>query len=348
MEKSGPPLVSVLLPNLNTVKFLRERFETILNQTLTDWELIVVDNYSDDGAWELIQEYASNDPRINVSQAPREGMYANWNNCVRLSQGKYIYIATSDDTMTADCLEKMVRALEEHPECDICHCCLKHIDEDGHPTPNDWFDSRPGQFYGELMKQPHIRMAPYDGILYCALYTVYSSITQLLIRRSVFDKVGLFRTDWGSTGDFEWEMRASLVCNTIHVPDILATWRLYSEQATASFILESATAHANFCDMMQAAFPILQTYRPELFNKLNLRKLMIPYRRQQLFLGMRERQKIFQKMIYLFRFLPVSPSCAAEFFCVRVLGIIPRADDFTYIRNELTRLGLHQNVKCLS
>jgi len=40
-------------------------------------------------------------------------MYANWNNCINLAQGKYVYIATSDDTMTPDCLEKMVGALEK-------------------------------------------------------------------------------------------------------------------------------------------------------------------------------------------------------------------------------------------
>ncbi len=347
MKRILPPKVSILLPNLNTRKFLRERFETILNQTLTDWELVVVDNYSDDGAWKLIQEYARKDPRIRISQAPRKGMYANWNNCIQLSKGEYIYIATSDDTMMPDCLEKMVRALEAHPECDICHCCLKHIDENGNETPNDWFDSRPGQFYGELMKKPHIRMAPYDGILHCALYTVYSSITQLLIRRSVFDKVGLFRTDWGSTGDFEWGMRASLVCNTVHIPEILATWRLYSEQATAHFVLESSIAHANFCEMIQAAFPILRIYQPEVFERIHIRRLLIPYRRRQLFLGMQECHKTFRKILFLLRFLFISPGCVGEFICIRFLGILPRSDDFTCIREELKRLGVDHHVKIL-
>ena len=53
------------MPNLNNFQFLAERFDSILNQTMDNWELIVVDGYSDDGAWELIQEYAARDDRIS-------------------------------------------------------------------------------------------------------------------------------------------------------------------------------------------------------------------------------------------------------------------------------------------
>lgn len=341
------PKVSIPLPTLNTRRFLEERVQTILNQTFTDWEVIVVDGYSDDGTWELIKNFANKDSRIRILQVHREGIYAGINNCLKLARGEYIYIATSDDTMTPDCLEKMVAALETHPECDICHCCLKLIDENGNETPNKWPDSRPGQFYGELMTKPHIRMAPYDGILHCVLYTVYSSLTQLLIRRSLFDKIGLFRTDWGSIGDFEWGMRASLVCNTFHLPKTLATWRRHPEQATANFILESSAAHASFCRMIKASLPILQRYNPDFFKKLAIRRLLIPYRRKQLLLGLRERREKLKKVLFLLRFLFVSPSCVGEFICIRFFGILPRPDDFIYIRGELKRLGLEHNIKVL-
>ena len=105
--------------------------------------------------------------------------------------------------MSPNCLEKMVAALDAHSECDICHTCLKVIDEQGKELPNFWQQLLPAQFYGDLMYKFHIRYAPYDGILHCALYTVYTSLTQLLIRRSVFAKVGKFRTEWGPEGDFD-------------------------------------------------------------------------------------------------------------------------------------------------
>ena len=70
-RETNTPKVSVLLPNLNNRRFLKERIQTVLDQTFTDWELVIVDSYSDDGAWELIQEFATKEPRMQISQAPR-------------------------------------------------------------------------------------------------------------------------------------------------------------------------------------------------------------------------------------------------------------------------------------
>ena len=54
-KMNSTPKVSILLPNLNNRRYLDERIDCILNQTFTDWELVIVDNYSDDGAWEFFR-----------------------------------------------------------------------------------------------------------------------------------------------------------------------------------------------------------------------------------------------------------------------------------------------------
>ena len=105
------PIVSICLPNLNTRRYLPARMESILGQTLTDWELIVCDSHSDDGAWEYFRQFKS-DPRVMLAQVPREGIYAGWNECLRRAQGEYIYMATSDDTCRPELLEKLVSELE--------------------------------------------------------------------------------------------------------------------------------------------------------------------------------------------------------------------------------------------
>jgi glycosyltransferase involved in cell wall biosynthesis len=233
-------LVSVLLPNLNNRRFLEERIETIFNQTLCDWELVIVDNYSEDGAWEYFQEVARRDSRVKISQAPRQGMYANWNNCIRRATGRYVYIATSDDTMPPECLERLACALEKEPQADLAHCQLRMIDERGKAAPDWWSEfSMFAWSSGELKNKTHLRLAPLDGLLHLAGFTVYTSITQLLMRRSLFDRVGLFETTWGSIGDFNWDMRASLVANTIHVADTWGGWRIHENQATSSTNLDS-------------------------------------------------------------------------------------------------------------
>lgn len=259
------PKVSILLPNLNTCKYLPARFESIFSQTLSDWELIVVDSYSDDGAWELIQTHAENEPRMKISQAPR-GMYASLNNCIQLARGKYIYIATSDDTMMPNCLEEMVTALDANPQCDLAHCCLTIIDEHGKPIePNPWNRYGPFLYYGERMQEMHIRQAPLDGVLHCFLFTVYTSLTQLLIRRSLFGKIGMFSTSYGSIADFGWGMKASLVSNTIHIPKYLASWRRHPDQATSdSSMINNPQLYLSFISMIQEAISLGLHFNPEI------------------------------------------------------------------------------------
>jgi GT2 family glycosyltransferase len=233
VDPMNQPLVSVCLPNRNTLPYLPERVDTILGQTYKNWELIVSDNFSEDGAWVFFEGLAEKDSRVSIAQAPL-GIYDGWNDCIQRARGKYIYIATSDDTMAPDCLEKLVAALEAYPECDLAHCRLKLVDEIGRHFDDPW--SRERLFTlssGQLADIPHLRMAPFDGLLHLSGLTVYISITQLLIRRDLFEKIGLFESRWGSVGDFNWDMRAGLVANTVHVPDTWGGWRIHGGQATS-------------------------------------------------------------------------------------------------------------------
>lgn len=227
-------MISILLPNLNNRSFLEERIESIYRQTVSDWELIIVDSYSDDGAWEFFINLAARDGRIKINQAPRQGIYAGWNECIRRAKGDYVYFATSDDTMAPDCLEKLSNALDSHPGCGLAHCDLRLFDETGREVPKEWW--RQGLFVqssGDYIRRRHIRKAPFDGLLHLCGQTVYISITQLLIRKELFSSVGLFPTNRGSIGDFQWVMKATLLYDSIYVPDTWAGWRQHDKQATA-------------------------------------------------------------------------------------------------------------------
>ncbi|PIE31909.1 glycosyl transferase family 2 [candidate division KSB3 bacterium] len=333
------PTVSILLPNLNNRDFLEERLRTIVEQTYADWELIVIDGYSDDGAWELIGEFAARDPRFRISQAPPKGVYAALNRAIQLARGEYVYLAMSDDTMTLDCLDRMVSALEAYPDCEVCHCCLQIIDETGNEL-EDWRQFESVRFYGERINRLHVRKAPLDGILHCALYMMYCSLTQLLLRRSIFQKVGLFPTSHGSIGDFEWNMRVGLACNILHVPETLATWRRHSTQATDAAFLHSANFHARLCEMITATLPMLALYEPALYKRIRLSRLLLPYRQRQCIIGMGEQQGWKQKITYLLRFMLISPRCSIDFILNRFQGKLRYLDNIAYIQQELERLNL--------
>jgi hypothetical protein len=104
---------------------------------------------------------------------------------------------------------------------------------------------------GPLRDRPHVRLAPFDGLLHLGGETVYRSITQLLIRKSLFESIGMFDSTWGSIGDFNWDMRAGLVANTVHVPHTWGGWRIHASQATANAGVGSEE-HARKIDAMIA------------------------------------------------------------------------------------------------
>ena len=344
------PQVSVVMPNLNNRRFLPERLDSIVNQTLTDWEAIIVDSYSDDGAWELIQAYAARDRRFRIAQAPRDGIYPNLNRCIEQARGKYVYIATSDDTMTPECLAKMVTAMDAHPECGLCQTPLTIINEHGQEMPNLWRTFPVCEFFGDWLDVPHIRFAPYDGILHSALYTVYTSLTQLLIRRSVFDKIGGFRNDWGAESDFEWGMRAGLVCHIFYLPERVATWRMHRDQATAQYNPQASVRKARLCDMVHAACTMLKITSSASPNKnIRVSRLTMPYRQEQLLTGLWEQASRWRQYQFLLWFALIRPDIVAQFLLRRICRQpIIFVDRFSYLRSELNRLGLMEQVKFLA
>lgn len=229
------PLVSICMPTFNSEAFLEERLASIGSQAFSDWELIVMDSASDDATLQMIEAFAKRYPKVYIHQAPRDGIYTNINRAIKAASGKYVYIATSDDTMSEDCLYSMVMALESHPGCGLAHCKLRRINPDGSDESPNWWDTHStfARSSGPLLNQDHMRLAPHDGLLHMLGHIVYVSLTQLLIRKSLFDQIGYFKSDWGSVGDFNWDMRASLTTNTVHVASTWASWRLHPGQATA-------------------------------------------------------------------------------------------------------------------
>ena len=205
---------------------------SILAQTMMDWELIVCDSHSNDGAWEYFQQFRD-DPRVRLSQIPREGVYAGWNECLRWAQGQYVYVATSDDTADPQLLARMVGTLEEYPDVDLVVCKFRFIDEVGHEmVPPPLLEV--GSFYDPWREQEHRRSGLLEFLVHVGLdCPSWTSITSVLFRRRLIDKIGLFRTDCGTCADRLWAMKAALVTDTISIPDCLATWRQHSLQASS-------------------------------------------------------------------------------------------------------------------
>lgn len=107
------PKASILIPVYNREEFIAPCIESALSQTFADFEVIVVDNASTDGTWEVCQYYARMDTRVKVFQnSENVGPVRNWLVCVSHSRGMYSKILWSDDLMHPEYLSKTLHYLE--------------------------------------------------------------------------------------------------------------------------------------------------------------------------------------------------------------------------------------------
>lgn len=97
--------VSIIVPVYNTEKYLPECLESILKQTLADFELIIVDDGSSDGSGALVKEFARKDNRIKTFFRQNQGVAAARNFGLTHAEGEYVYFCDSDDTISPDFLE---------------------------------------------------------------------------------------------------------------------------------------------------------------------------------------------------------------------------------------------------
>ena len=94
------PQISVIMPVYNTSQYLRRSIESVLNQTYKDFELICINDGSTDNSLEILQEYATHDPRIKIINQENKGLSGARNSALEIAQGEWITFVDSDDFIT--------------------------------------------------------------------------------------------------------------------------------------------------------------------------------------------------------------------------------------------------------
>lgn len=126
------PLVSILMPARNSEQFIAEAVQSVLAQTYSNWELIIIDDASTDRTWEIAQKLVAADSRIRLLRnAERVNIGESMNRLLAAAKGRIIARMDSDDIMLPERLEKQVAFLEEHPEVGIVGGYLRDISESG-------------------------------------------------------------------------------------------------------------------------------------------------------------------------------------------------------------------------
>ena len=131
------------MPFKNPGKYINPCLESILNQTFKNWELIAVNDHSDDGSNEVVLSYASRHTKITVVNSKGAGIVQALRHGYELSQGDYIHRMDSDDIMPIDKLEKMMEAM--HPKSLVTGMVDYFSDDfdlgDGYKNYTEWINN---------------------------------------------------------------------------------------------------------------------------------------------------------------------------------------------------------------
>jgi len=126
------PRVSIGMPVYNGEEFIAEAIESLLNQSFTDFELLIADNASTDRTPEICREFMAKDSRIKWLASPtNRGAAWNFNRLFFESKGEFFKWSAADDVTAPDFLEKCVEILDQKPEVVLCHCHTSKIDSQG-------------------------------------------------------------------------------------------------------------------------------------------------------------------------------------------------------------------------
>ncbi|WP_418130554.1 glycosyltransferase family 2 protein [Variovorax sp. 278MFTsu5.1] len=209
-----PPRVSVVIPTRNSEKYLREALESILAQTFTNFEVLIVDDNSTDGTLDIIRSYA--DPRIAVLKGPGKGLAAALNFAYRQARGEFIARMDADDIAEATRLGKQVAFLDEHLDVGVCGTKFQ-------------------QFMDGDAIHHHMENVRYtDMLMGC-----YIGHPTAMLRRQLFIENNLFYDEsMRFSEDYDLWTRAIRVMKLGNVQEILLRYRRHTESVSIAHMDE--------------------------------------------------------------------------------------------------------------
>jgi teichuronic acid biosynthesis glycosyltransferase TuaG len=149
-------LVSIITPLYNAGLFIAEAYKSVVNQTYTNWEWIIVDDRSTDNSFEIINKLAENESRIIISQNPvNSGSGVTRNKAIEIAKGSIIAFLDSDDTWHPEKLERHVSFMNKNNAA-FSHTSYGYIDESGNKIKNTFHVSAKPVSYYDLLKRTEI------------------------------------------------------------------------------------------------------------------------------------------------------------------------------------------------
>lgn len=210
--------VSVVMPVFNAEPFLAQAIESILNQTFSEFEFIIVDDASTDNSLRLIEEYAEKDKRILVQKNEKNlGIALTRTFGTKIAKGKYIAVADADDISISTRFEKQYNYLENHIDCGVVGGFI------------ELFDSSTGKILGTRKYYEDDENLRRRIFLYCPV-----AQPVCMIRKEVFDNLGYYDSRYPPAEDLDLWFRLGTRYKFANIQETLLKYRVHTNSATSS------------------------------------------------------------------------------------------------------------------
>lgn len=261
------PTVSVCIPTYNRAGMLKESIESVLAQTYKNFELIVVDNASEDETALVVRAFE--DPRIVYTRNSRNiGIWGSCNRCLTLSKGRYIAIFFDDDLMMPKNLERKIEVLQNNEKVGLVYSKYHLIDAQGriirHNT--NWG-------HGPERDQNVIERG-LDVLERMLLTFNLINAPTVVFRRACFEKLEGFAPQLKMAFDWEYWMRIAAFYDVAFLAEPLIKWRVHGGSLSSQFVIgeKNLTTATGFLGEIKARWLILRKHPGKLTYRNHLRK----------------------------------------------------------------------------
>lgn len=266
------PLVSVLVPNYNHEKYLKERLESVFNQTYSNFEVILLDDCSTDNSREILSKYALNSKVSHCvfNEKNSGNTFKQWKKGIDLAKGDFIWIAESDDFCSEDFIENLIKPLIENENVVLSYCQSNRLNEKSEITGtwnNHTDDLDINQFQNDFIQ---------DGNLFIEKYLIYKNVipnaSGVLMRKNAITKTGFFDNDNILKYCGDWQLYFQLLVNNKvgFAAQCFNNFRYHSESVIANAVkLENRISIiAIDFQMRDGMIEFLKTKKPSNFESI--------------------------------------------------------------------------------
>lgn len=252
------PAITVAIPVYNGAKTIRTTLESIIQQSFSDLEIIVIDDGSTDQTADIVRQI--DDSRIRLISYPNEGLAASRNRGIHQSQCELISFIDADDLWTADKLADQLAALQTAPKASVAYSWTDCVDQSARFCRRGSHVSAEGHVYEKLL-----------------MGNFLDSGSNALFRKSVFDTVGRFDVSLKAAEDWDMFLRVALDHTFAVVPKVQVLYRLSPQSMSANLerqereslkVLTQAFARKPGLSWRQKRKSLAQMYRYLTFKSL--------------------------------------------------------------------------------